>query len=376
MHLPPRPRIGPLLAAMAMLGTVLAAPALATDPPVPGGPFVPPNQQTVNRAAMLTYDEIVDQLQQLERRSRGELELVDIGTSGEGRTLWGARIGDGDTRVWLQGRIHGNEPYGAEALLALLRSLVAGGGPAGELLDELTLLVIPIYNPDGSEAYIRQDVVNGIDLNRDWGVSEEDLAIVNQLRAEAGLPPRSLDDYTRFTAVESRQYWYAWADFQPSFAIDLHHQGTYYEAGTDEMTAFSLGIPLLPEMLDEQIWDQARQLAVVSYDAADRLGYANVTRYPDINIPEAVVSSMALGGPGPDGEDPGFESAAFFLESRAGIGTKSRGYLVRQNVVVVEAMLAAIADGSLAEVDADRWAELPRRGAPIRTSDRFPNSGF
>ena len=288
-------RLGAGLAATAMVAT-FATPA-AADPPTPGGPFVPPAQDEANRSSMLDYEDVVDQLTALERRSRGALTLHDLGTSGEGRTLWGAEIGEGDTRVWLQGRIHGNEPYGTEALLQLLKQLVAGGGSSGDLLDELTLMVIPIYNPDGSEAYIRQDTVNRIDLNRDWGVSEESLAIVNQLRAEAGLGPRSLDDYTRFTAVESQQYWYAWADFAPEYAIDLHHQGTYYEAGTDEMTAFSLGIPLAPEMLDQQTWDRARQLAVVSFDAVDRLGYGNVTRYPDINIPEAVVSSMASTAP-------------------------------------------------------------------------------
>lgn len=323
---------------------------------------------------MLDYDTIVDRLFKLEARSRGAMEVVEIGTSGEGRPLYGARIGTGDTRMWVQGRIHGNEPYGAEAILDVLTTLVAGGRHARDVLDEMSFLMIPIYNVDGSEAYQRADVVNGIDLNRDWGVSGETLAEVNALRAAAGLPPIDADRYTNYTAVESRQYWAAWATFEPNYALDLHHQGTYYEAGTDEMTAFSFGIPVLPVHLDPDIWDAARQMAVTAYDAVDAKGYANITRYPDIDIVEAVVSSMMLGAPGPDGTETGWETAAMFFETRGGIGTKSRGYLIRQNVEGTWAIIDAIAGGTLSDADADRWADIPRRGAFISTNDRFPSS--
>lgn len=83
---------------------------------------------------------------------------------------------------------------------------------------------------------------------------------------------------------------------------------------------------------------------------------------------------MMLGAPGPEGQEIGWETAAMFFESRGGIGTKSRGYLNRQNVEGTSAIIDAIAAGTLADADADRWAEIPRRGAPIRTDDRFPTT--
>jgi hypothetical protein len=148
----------------------------------------------------------------LEARSGGALEVVELGTSGEGRTLYGARIGDGDTRMWIQGRIHGNEPYGAEA----------------------------------------------------------------------------------------------------------------------------------------------------------------ITRYPDIDIPEAVdLVDDARGAQSP-GRGDRLGDGSDVLRTRGGIGTKSRGYLVRQNVDGTWAIIDAIAAGTLADAEADRWADIPRRGAPISTSDRFP----
>ncbi|GAB3277809.1 M14 family zinc carboxypeptidase [Microbacterium lacusdiani] len=53
----------------------------------------------------------------------------------------------------LQGRIHGNEPYGVDSTLAVLKELGTNGSAEWELLrDTYTFHVIPMYNPDGSAA--------------------------------------------------------------------------------------------------------------------------------------------------------------------------------------------------------------------------------
>lgn len=84
--------------------------------------------------------------------------------------------------VMLQANIHAGEVEGKEAVLALLRTVVTDGGP--NLLDSLTLIVVPIYNADGNEALGPQSrnrgaqlgpaIVgerpngDGLDLNRDY----------------------------------------------------------------------------------------------------------------------------------------------------------------------------------------------------------------
>ena len=50
--------------------------------------------------------------------------------------------------MWIQGRIHGNEPFGNNVCLEFLKSLL---NKDKKLLDEMTFWVIPSYNPDGSE---------------------------------------------------------------------------------------------------------------------------------------------------------------------------------------------------------------------------------
>jgi Zinc carboxypeptidase len=84
--------------------------------------------------------------------------------------------------VLLQANIHAGEVEGKEAVLALLRTVVTDARP--NLLDSLTLVVVPIYNADGNEALGPQSRNrsaqlgpasigerpngDGLDLNRDY----------------------------------------------------------------------------------------------------------------------------------------------------------------------------------------------------------------
>ncbi len=326
-------------------------PAMASESNInPGGPFITP-EQNVSTESILTYEEIEATLFQLEKRSKGKMTLETVGYMLFDLPLYAAVIGNGETRMWIQGRIHGGERFGAEASLSILSSLI---NSKKKVLDEMTFMIIPCYNPDGSNIGWRGNA-NRVDLNRNW----------------------YREDENGYSEPESRAFYYAWVDFKPHYAIDLHHQGTYYvedEEGedTNEMTTFSIGIPVWPDDLEPWIWDSNRQMAVVGYDAVRALGFVNPTRYPLINIHNAVVSSMMLGNPGPDGEDPGWKTAAMFFETRS-VGQKSRGHLIKQNIVAVSAIIDAIASGELSAVDPDRWDEIPDRGRSIRTSHKWPN---
>lgn len=91
-----------------------------------------------------------------------------------------AVLASGLLRVYLQGDIHGGEVPGKEALLMLVRDLLSEDDP--RWLDELVLLVTPIYNVDGNERVIlsnrprqngpfggmgQRPNAQGLDLNRD-----------------------------------------------------------------------------------------------------------------------------------------------------------------------------------------------------------------
>lgn len=149
-----------LAGGLALASLAAVQPAVAAGSFPTPGPFPP-------RDALLTYADMIKALEQIERTSRGAVQVhtlrelgITPGVSEAGRDLYVATVGSGDTHVWLQGRIHGNEPYGTDSLLDVLRSVSSNGNPTfRRIREELTLHVIPMYNPDGSELYIRHTVL-------------------------------------------------------------------------------------------------------------------------------------------------------------------------------------------------------------------------
>ena len=309
----------------------------AADPPptTPGGPCLEPGQE-VKLSSIPSYADVVRQMRSIESSSRGAVEVASAGQSGEGRQLYYATVGDGPDVFWLQARIHGNELHSTEAALQILRSLGSSGSPeARQIRDALTVVVIPMYNPDGATANIRQSTTpTRTDLNRDW---------------------------ENFVQPESRAFYALWEQMQPRLALDLHHFGQASRvAGTDELNQFQIGARSIdPSRMTAEQWLTNRQMAMTSVEAVERMGNVGVARYPLIDITNAVLSRMLLGGPGPDGSDPGFQTqGAIFYEVRS-VGQKSNGELEQMFLRPSIAVLSAAADGSLYGQPGTGWDAIP-----------------
>lgn len=335
--------------------------------PALAGPNFPSPEGNTNISSIVTYDDLITQLERLEKTSRFGVDvftLAEVGTavstSEQGRDLYVATVGEGDEHVWLQGRIHGNEPYGTESLLAVLKEMGTNGSPDWQLLrDTYTFHVIPMYNPDGSELNIRQTVLQDgtskrIDLNRDWGVG-------------------------KFEAAESEAFYEYWTMVDPAFAIDIHHQGLKREYGTGDDVTLSLGISLAPggptlPGIEGGAYDVlTRQMHVHVYDELQKAGYINMDRYQvggslEIDIKGGVVSAMML-GLDHDGINPeGHSNPAIFFEtsgntSDGSLGQKARGKSIRQNVLALTELLVGMATGEVQQEDPARWDEIPH--APV-----------
>ncbi|KAF2227658.1 carboxypeptidase [Elsinoe ampelina] len=72
----------------------------------------------------------------------------------------------GKVRVWIQGAVHGNEPAGDQAVLALLGKMDADQAWARSILEKVDILVLPRYNLDGV-AYFQRTLATNFDPNRD-----------------------------------------------------------------------------------------------------------------------------------------------------------------------------------------------------------------
>lgn len=79
----------------------------------------------------------------------------------------------GKVRVFIQGHMHGNEPAGEEAVLALLGKFDANKTWTESVLDKVDLMILPRYNPDGV-AYFQRQFATGYDPNRDFMVMQRD----------------------------------------------------------------------------------------------------------------------------------------------------------------------------------------------------------
>ena len=344
----------------------VAIPFTAGAPALADATFPSPEGNT-NIASITTYADLIAELERIEKTSRFGVDVftlaeagTEVSTSEQGRDLYVATVGDGDEHVWLQGRIHGNEPYGTESLLAVLKEMGTNGSPDWTLLRETyTFHVIPMYNPDGSELNIRQTILQDgseqrIDLNRDWGVG-------------------------KFAAAESEAFYEYWTMVDPAFAVDIHHQGLKREYGTGDEVTLSLGIslapggPTLPSVEGGAYDVLTRQMHVHVYDELQQAGYVNMDRYQvggslEIDIKGGVVSAMMLGLDHEGLNPEGHSNPAIFFEtsgntSDGSLGQKARGKSIQQNIVALTELLTGMATGEVQQEDPARWEEIPH--APV-----------
>jgi hypothetical protein len=338
---------------MIMIASMMFASNAFAEKTIPNGPSTNGNDTI---SSIVTYEDMIKILGDIEHTSKGKVNvftLDDYGKTEEGRSIYAATIGSGETKVWVQAQIHGNEKLVTEAALQLVKNLSSSKSADVEtILEELTIYVIPMYNPDGSIANTRGNI-NGIDLNRDW-------------LGTGG-----------FEAKESLVVYKYWADLKPDFAIDLHHQGFKTVAGTNESTSFSLGIslapdgPTLPGIKDGSYNTITKQMVSYVYEDLKGYGYTHIDRYQVggadkyfIDIKGGVVSAMMLGLNYNDINPTEHSNPAIFFETKGNsrdnnLGQKSNGYLTKQNYLGLKSILYGLASGEVFTVDEDRWYDIP-----------------
>jgi hypothetical protein len=132
--------------------------------------------------------------------------------------------------------------------------------------------------------------------------------------------------------------------------------------GTDDLNQFQIGARTVdPARLLPSQWLVGRQMSEVTIDALSGFGQTHLARYPNIDITNAVLSRMLLGGDAPTGETPLGQDVmrgAIFYEVRS-VGQKSNGYLEEIFRVPTMAVLQAAADGSLFDSDIASYEALP-----------------
>ena len=128
----------------------------------------PDNRFVQTPAPCLRPADLEAELRELAELYPESLRLQEIGRSFQNRPIFMVTIGHGSRTVLLWSQMHGDEPSATPALLDIAHLLLsrADEPEAAAILDGLTLLMIPMLNPDGSEIYERRNL-QAIDINRD-----------------------------------------------------------------------------------------------------------------------------------------------------------------------------------------------------------------
>ena len=119
------------------------------------------------------------------------------------------KLGDGGKRILMWSQMHGNESTTTKAVWDMANFLGSDDALAKTILGNCTILVVPILNPDGAEAYTRVNA-NQVDLNRD---------------AKQRTQPESIALRKLFE------------EFKPDYCFNLHGQRTLFSAGRVEKPA-------------------------------------------------------------------------------------------------------------------------------------------
>jgi hypothetical protein len=158
--------------------------------------------------------------------AQGELPATSIGLTQGGEPLVIHHLSEGATRVLLLGGQHG----GPEAnTIRLVRMLMAHFAASPGLLPTgIGLDVMPIANPDGALAGIRQ-YLSGVDPNRNWGGPDWS----SDATDSNGVFRRGLGGPEPFSEQET-QALAAWLlQTRPGLVINYHSAGGFMFGGRD-----------------------------------------------------------------------------------------------------------------------------------------------
>ncbi|MEX1185967.1 MAG: M14 family zinc carboxypeptidase [Gemmatimonadaceae bacterium] len=247
-----------------------------------------------------------------------------IGQSVLGRDIRAVTFGNGPTRVLLWSQMHGDESTATMALADIFRFLSeADASPLRQrLLRDLTIVFVPMLNPDGAELFQRQNAA-GIDVNRD----------ARRLATPEARALKALRD-----AV------------QPQFGFNLHDQNARTRAGADGVAS---GIALLPPAYDEgKSYNEVRRRArLVAATLATAFAYeipGRVAKYDDDYNARAFGDLMQQWG-----------TSTVLIESGALPGDPQKQRLRALNFAGILLALDAIATRGYETADAGAYERLP-----------------
>ncbi|MBX2991580.1 MAG: peptidase M14 [Bacteroidetes bacterium] len=262
--------------------------------------------------------------------SKGLLRVEQIGSSLEGRSINLITCGKGSKRVLLWSQMHGDEYTATLALMDILNLLVRRSSEEKwihEMLEESTLYVLPMLNPDGAERRQRRTAQN-IDMNRD---------------ARALITPEA----QLLRTLQHR--------LKPQFGFNLHDQELWAVGDSKEVSAIALLAPALDRKRSTpMVRVRAMRVAALLTRVLAQFIPKNLATYDDAFEPRAFGDNMQLWG-----------TSTVLVESGHWPGDREKKFIRKLNFVGILTALRCIANGSYQDAELDLYKDLPQNGKAI-----------
>lgn len=262
------------------------------------------------------------QIQEVLRPLPDIFTVRQIGTSVEGRSIESITFGRGAIKILMWSQMHGNESTTTKAVFDLIGLVKDRHDALQGVLDNCTITVIPMLNPDGAEVYTRVNA-NKIDLNRDA-----------QLRSQ----PES---------VVLRE---AFEEVAPDFCFNLHDQRTIFNVGNTSQPAT---VSFLAPAYDENRTVSgsripSMKLIVAMNETLQELIPGRVGRYDDSFNANCVGDTFQM-----------LKTPTVLFESGHSPNDYQREETRKYIFMSLVKALRVISDGSLESYDLDEYAKIP-----------------
>ncbi|WP_057762543.1 M14 family zinc carboxypeptidase [Cytobacillus praedii] len=383
-----------VLSSTALAASLLAVPNVGFAEPGPS----PQQGENLSIEGFISYEELGRKLEQIQKSSQGKVKVESAGKTNLGRDIYKVTVGHGDKVVLIESEIHGNEKTGTVALLNILQNLGSSNSKeAKKILDELTIVVIPMMNADGSELDRRAndmdwaevvakfpqlanvqpswnyynypgsynyDLNPGFDVNRDFNPD------LNYVPKPEDFPGAS-NKYGWYITPEAQTLRDVYKELKEQFGkvdvfIDLHHQGFPYVEGTDDRVTMSIsgkfvkhpnspGGEKYAEYAENYNYDFSRQLNLALYNALQEKGnsvFTNISLYDQtIDLPGTALGAFALNGSG---------AVLFEVSGQTqNFGQKKRGQLVKTVETGLMGIINGVTDGSVHQLNPEKYENIP-----------------
>ncbi len=279
------------------------------------------------RPANCNHREIVAEMRELVGRGNNLFSMGELGTSVEGRSIYQISFGRGAKKILLWSQMHGDESTATLALMDVFNMLVEDQGKeswVSEMLEQTTVFVIPMLNPDGAEHIQRHTSVQ-IDMNRD---------------------ARTL------VTPEARLLRDAQRRLKPAFGFNLHDQGLSSVGVTPKVAALSLLAPALDEKRSAPpVRLRAMRIGALITRALSQFIGGHIATYDDAYEPRAFGDSMQSWG-----------TSTVLIESGHWPGDPDKLFIRKLNYIALLTAIRAIGNGSYQDTEMDWYRQLLPNG--------------